>query len=319
MKKIIGLFLALFILAAGMVVTTGCFSNKQEDKTITISGAFAIYPLVVKWSEEYKKLNPDVNFNISAGGAGKGMTDALAGTVDLGMFSKSISQEELDKGCWYVGMTIDAVVPTINANNPYICQLLENGLTNEQFTKIFIDNSYKTWEEVLGINEGNTPINVYTRSDACGAADTWAAYLGKKKQEDLKGTAVFGDPGLADAVAKDEYSIGFNNTCYAYDVKTGFRRPGMEVIPIDINENGKIDTDENFYDKFENVLNAIKIGVYPSPPARELFLVSKGKPQKQVVIDFIKWCLTDGQKYVTEAGYVELKQEKIDEYLKSLE
>lgn len=323
MKKFTGFLLVLLILMAGIVGTTSltsCMSDKKEDKTITISGAFALYPLVVKWSEEYKKINPDVTFNISAGGAGKGMTDALSGTADLGMYSKAVSKEEYDKGCWRIGTVIDAVVPTVNANNPYINIIKERGLTCEQFTAIFIDGTVTTWEQALNIkSQGVTPINVYTRSDACGAADTWAAYLGKKKQENLKGTGVNADPGLADAVAKDVYGIGFNNTIYAYDIKTGNKRENLEVIPIDINGNGKIDTEESVYSSFTTILKAIKDGVYPSPPARELNIVSKGKPQKQCVIDFLKWCLTDGQKFVTEAGYVELPQEKLEEYLKSLE
>ncbi len=45
---------------------------------------------------------------------------------------------------------------------------------------------------------------MYTRSDAAGAAETWAKYFGKK-QEDIQGVAVFGDPGLALAVKKDPF------------------------------------------------------------------------------------------------------------------
>jgi phosphate transport system substrate-binding protein len=188
-----------------------------------------------------------------------------------------------------------------------------------KFTNIFIGGQVETWEEVLGLHVNSmTKLQVYTRSDACGAADTWAAYLGKKKQEDLKGIGVNADPGLADAVANDVNGIGFNNTIYAYDIKTGNKRPGIEIIPIDINENGKIDSNEAVYNTFSDILKAIKDGVYPSPPSRELYFVSNGKPKKEVVINFIKWCLTDGQKFVTEAGYVPLKQEKIDKYLKEL-
>jgi phosphate transport system substrate-binding protein len=158
---------------------------------------------------------------------------------------------------------------------------------------------------------------VYTRSDACGAAETWAKYLGGK-QENLLGIGIYGDPGLAEAVAKDKYGIGFNNTVYAYDINTGLKRPGMEVIPIDINGNGNIDPDENFYDHFETVLKAIADGIYPSPPARELYFVSKGKPQKKSTLDFIQWTLTDGQKFIKEAGYVPIEQQKINEYLEKL-
>lgn len=298
------------------VVLAACVSKKQKDQTISISGAFALYPMVVKWSEEYKKEHPEIRFNISGGGAGKGMADALAGTVDLGMFSREISQEEKDKGVWWVGLTIDAVVPTISAQNPYLAQLKSRGLTKQEFTDIFINKKIKTWADLLGVKDKNE-IAVYTRSDACGAAETWAKYMGGK-QENLTGIGIFGDPGIAEAVKKDALSIGFNNTIYAYDLKTDKKREGMEVIPIDINENGKIDPEENFYDSFKGILKAISEGKYPSPPARELYFVAKGKPEKQAVLDFIKWTLTDGQKFIEEAGYVRLEQTKLDGYVEKL-
>jgi len=244
------------------------------------------------------------------------MADALAGTVDLGMFSREISEEEKSKGVWWVGLTIDAVIPTISAANPYIELLKTRGLTKEEFTGIFISGTIKTWGQLLKTTD-TKEIVVLTRADACGAAETWAKYMGAK-QENLLGIGIFGDPGLAEAVIQDAGSIGFNNTCFVYDIKTGNKRPGIEVIPIDINGNGSIDVEENFYDKFDLVLNAIAEGIYPSPPARELYFVSQGKPVKPQVLDFIKWTLVEGQKFVTEAGYVPLEQTQLEMYLEQL-
>lgn len=106
----------------------------------------------------------------------------------------------------------------------------------------------------------------------------WAKYLGGKAQEELKGIAVFGDPGLAEAVKNDPKAIGFNNVNYVFDITTGQKYPGMEVTPIDLNENGKIDPEENFYNNLDEIIKAIGDGRYPSPPARNLYLVSNGKP-----------------------------------------
>ena len=36
-------------------------------------------------AEEYKTLPPEVRFDVHAGGAGKGMTDMLAGAADIAM------------------------------------------------------------------------------------------------------------------------------------------------------------------------------------------------------------------------------------------
>ncbi|MBN1768805.1 MAG: extracellular solute-binding protein [Prolixibacteraceae bacterium] len=304
------------ILILIMALLSSCASKEKKEQTISISGAFALYPLVVKWAEEYKKENPDVRFNISGGGAGKGMADALSGTVDLGMFSREIAPAEINKGVWWAGLTIDAVLPTISAENPYLDALKTRGLTRDELKAIYIDGNIKNWNQLL-VNEAANEIVVYTRSDACGAAGTWAKYLGGT-QEDLQGIGIYGDPGLAEAVGKDPLGVAFNNTIFIYDVESGKKRPGIEVIPIDLNENGQIDADENFYNTFDEILAAIAQGKYPSPPARELYFVSDGKPEKQAALDFIKWCLTTGQQYIKEAGYVPISKAKIDRYLQKL-
>jgi phosphate transport system substrate-binding protein len=311
MKNLATISIALIVL-----LLSGCVSQKKKEQTISISGAFALYPLAVKWSEEYKKEHSDVRFNISGGGAGKGMADALAGAVDLGMFSREIAPEEINQGVWWVGLTIDAVLPTISAGNPYFDTLKKRGLTREEFAGIFINSTITDWGELLNSPDRNE-IKVYTRSDACGAAETWAKYLGGK-QENLKGIGIYGDPGLAEAVAKDRHGIAFNNTVYAYDIKTGINRPGIAVLPIDLNNNGFIEQEENFYDTYDAVQHGIAEGKFPSPPARELYFVSKGKPVKQVTLDFIRWTLTTGQEFVEEAGYVTISQTKIDDYLGKL-
>jgi phosphate transport system substrate-binding protein len=307
----------VILIMALLVFVSSCVSKKRAEETVNISGAFALYPMVIKWSDEYRKEHPEVRFNISAGGAGKGMADALAGTVDLGMFSRGISQEEKDKGVWWVSLAIDAVLPTISVNNPFLEKLKIQGLTREEFKSIFIDGSIKYWSEVLTTSDkGN--IMVYTRSDACGAAETWAAFLGGK-QENLSGIGIYGDPGLAEAVSRDPNGIGFNNTNYVYDIKTGKKRPGMEVMPIDINGNGVIDSTESFYDSLNDLLKAVGSEIYPSPPARELYFVSRGKPTKKATVDFMRWTLNEGQKFVLEAGYVPLDQGELNNQLKKLD
>ena len=291
------------------------FGQKQDnlEGNITLSGAFALYPMAVKWAEEFKKLHPKVKIDISAGGAGKGITDALSKMVDIGMVSRDINPEEQKKGAFTIGVTKDAVVATISASNPYLTTILSRGITKDAANQIFITGKYTSWGQVAG-TKVKTPIHVFTRSDACGAAESWAKYFGKK-QEDLLGVGVFGDPGLALAVRKDPISIGYNNIGYVYDAKTKQLNPGIKVIPIDLNNNGKIDPDESFYNSLDQIVEAITSGKYPSPPARDLYFVTSGKPTKKVLIVFINWVLTEGQKYVKEAGYINLPRERLDKEL----
>lgn len=315
MRKIVTLSLVLAILLGISIQVQA--QQKELKGQISLSGAFALYPLAVKWAEEFKKQHPNVKIDVSGGGAGKGITDALAKVVDLGMVSREIKPEEVAKGAWFVAVAKDAVVPTINAKNPKIKELLAKGLTQAAATKIFVSGEFKTWGNVLGVNS-NIPIHLYNRSDACGAGETWAKYLGGKKQEELLGTGVFGDPGVASAIQKDPLGLGYNNIAYAYDFKTKRPNPGILVLPIDVNNNGKIDAAENFYGTSTQLIAAIADGKYPSPPARDLYLVSNGKPTNPVVVAFLKFILTEGQKYNVPNGYIILPKEKLNKGIAKL-
>ncbi len=127
MKKFsfgIAIPLAIAVLLA---IQPGCRGRKQAYVrdgqfmgTISISGAFALYPLTVRWADEFRKEHPKVRIDISAGGAGKGMTDVLSGMVDLAMFSREISEVERSRGAFGVAVAKDAVLPTISTSNPYL-------------------------------------------------------------------------------------------------------------------------------------------------------------------------------------------------------
>ncbi|MGN6616245.1 MAG: PstS family phosphate ABC transporter substrate-binding protein [Ilyomonas sp.] len=313
-----------FLPLSVLIVLNSCSTkddNNDKDQTVSISfsGAFALYPLAQKWAEEYNKTHPNIRFDIQAGGAGKGLTDALSGAVDVGMFSREITDAEKAKGVWWISLCKDAVLPTVNSSNPDINTLRTQGLTKEQFESIFTNKQPQTWESLLRLpSKSSNKISVYTRADAAGAADSWAAFFGKK-QENLQGIGVSGDPGVADAVRKDKNGIGYNNTLFVFDINSGKKNPGIEVAPIDVNGNGKIDEDENVYTDLKTFLEAVNNGKFPSPPARDLYFITKGKPVKKEVTDFFKWVLTDGQKYVQSAGYVPLPANTIDEQKSKLD
>lgn len=180
--------LLLSILA---LVVSGCggddnkkSSNNDGSTTITISGAFALYPMMVKWTEEYQKLHPDVHFDVSAGGAGKGMSDVLNGAVDIAMVSREVRSEETDQGAIPVAVVKDAVVAVVNADNPVLDDLLAAGLTPEKSGGVWITGDITTWGELAG-TDNSDPISVYTRANSSGAAEMWALYSGGEAQEYL--------------------------------------------------------------------------------------------------------------------------------------
>jgi len=284
--------------------------------TLSLSGAWALYPMAVRWGEEFHKLHPGVQFDTSAGGAGKGMTDVLTGAVDVGLVSREVVEAEVAKGALPFAVAKDAVIPMVNARNPMLAELRSKGVKREALQGIWLTGEVKTWGQAAGTSD-RTPIRVYTRSDACGAAQTWAAYFGKN-QEDLKGIGVYGDPGLGEAVRRDAFGIGYNNVNYAYDAKTGVPVAGLAVLPLDVNGNGVLDPAENFYATQRELMDAISRGVFPSPPARDLSFVTTGTPTNPLAVAFLRWVLTDGQRFVEESGYIPVAKDRLEAGLAKL-
>jgi phosphate transport system substrate-binding protein len=325
MRKSYVRLVSLAALAATTVCLVSCarkpsapsVTPKELSGTVRVSGAWALYPMMIRWAEEFQKLHPQVRVEVSAGGAGKGVTDALGGLVDIGMVSRSIHPEEEKRGAFWVPVVKDAVVPVCNARNPVAADLARRGLTREQFAALWLEQRDVTWGSLISRRAVTTKVRVYTRSDACGAAETWAQYLGKT-QEDLGGTGVYGDPGIAEAVRKDPQGIGFNNLNYAYDTTTGRPVAGLMLVPIDINGDGRLEKAESFYGTRAELKRAIAEGVYPSPPARDLNLLTKGKPVG-VTRELLTWILTNGQSFVEEAGYVTLSGQKLTAALDRLD
>jgi phosphate transport system substrate-binding protein len=315
-KRNIGLLL-LGVSLISALISPARPQAKELEGNVSLSGAWALYPMALKWAEEFMKVHPKVRLDIQAGGAGKGIADALAGVVDFGMVSRAIHPAEVEKGAFAIAVCKDAVVPTASEKNPFLSQVMKAGVKKETFAAVWVSEAAKTWGDVLGTDD-KTPLHIYTRSDACGAAETWADFFGKR-QEDLKGVGVYGDPGLAEAVRRDPLGLGYNNINYAYDAKTLKPIQGIVILPIDLDGNGKIDEAENFYQDRDGITKAIAAGTYPSPPARDLYLVSKGKPEKEILVEFLKWALSDGQKYVPETGYIKLSPQKLAEGLQKIE
>jgi phosphate transport system substrate-binding protein len=314
MKRCMVVIAVIGMMSRGPVF--GQAPSKPLQGSISVSGAWALYPMVLKWAEEFKKIHPGVKSDVQAGGAGKGMSDVLAGMADFGMVSREVNPDEVKKGAFPFAVTKDGVMAAISAKNPFLSEILKKGLTRQKFMEIWVSGKDVSWGGILGTAD-TSAVHVYTRSDACGAAETWAAYLGKK-QEDLGGIGVYGDPGLAEAVRRDPLGIGYNNINFVYDAKTLKPVDGIAIVPVDLDGSGRIEDAERFYATRDDITGAIARNAYPSPPARDLYLVAKGKPGTPAGIEFLRWVLTDGQKYVPETGYIRLSAAKLKDGLEKL-
>lgn len=278
--------------------------------SISISGAYALYPLILKLADEFMTIHPEVRIEIEKAGTGEGITSLLEKKSQLAMISRPLTDEEIGEGIWVIPVAKDGVAPIVNQNNPHIEKLLNQGLSPDEFMHIFISGKQPAWGEVLD-SDSKDKMTIYTRADESGAAEIWADFM-YKKASDLKGIGVMGDDEMIKAIQEDPLAIGFSNFSYAFDVTTGERSEGIQIIPIDLDFDNKIDRVEVPFRNLEEAHRSLWLGFFPDQLCRELTLGSIGKPSDPVIVEFLRYVLGEGQSGIKKTGYCPLN----DVYIK---
>jgi len=319
----------LLLLCLGMIA--GCKPRKSEKAPeniqetaksslsghIRISGAYALFPLVQKWADEFKKSYPGVQIDISQTGTGQGISDLINRNANLAMISRPLSDEDKESGIWVIPVAKDGVAPIINRNNPYLKRILHQGLSPDELQKIFLAEQPLTWGEMLDTT-GSDKIVVYSRADESGAADIFAGSF-YKKASDMKGTKVTGDFNMIKGIQDTRFAIGFCNFSFAFDVPSGERTENIQIVPFDLDFDNKINRKEVPFSNLETAHRSIWLGIYPESLCRELTIGSLGKPADPVIVEFLKYILTGGQEKVKESGLCELNNVYIKFSLEDLQ
>jgi len=278
---------------------------KSELKgNFSISGAYALYPLISKLADEFMKIHSGVKIEVTKIGTGEGITNLLMGKSQLAMISRPLTDEEIEAGIWVIPVAKDGVAPIVNQNNPYIEKIMDQGISPDEFIHIFLSGKQITWGEILDTNARNK-INVYTRADESGAAEIWAAFL-FKKASDLRGIGITGDDEMIKSIQEDPLAIGFCNFSYAFEVSTGEREKNIQIIPTDLDFDNKIDRVEVPFKNLEEAHRSLWLGFFPEQLCRELTLGSLGKPTDPAIVEFLYYVLGEGQSSVKKTGFCPL-------------
>lgn len=110
--------------------------------SISIVGSTSVEPTIQKFSEAYRKLNPDVTIDITAPGSGAGITSAIDGSADIGMSSREPDDNEAEQLIETAPIAVDGIVVIVNNNNP-----LEN-LEIQEIQGLYLEY-IDTWDEIL--------------------------------------------------------------------------------------------------------------------------------------------------------------------------
>jgi len=301
-----------------------------------INGAGATFPnpIYSKWFSEYNKLHPDVQINYQPIGSGGGIRQITAQTVFFGATDGPMTNDQLLAApgkILHLPTVLGAVVPVYNV--PGVGELKFTGpvLADIYLGKITKWNDPAIAKVNAGVNLPATDITVVHRSDGSGTSYIFADYLAKVspewKQKVGVATAVNwpagvggkGNEGVSGLVQQTPGSIGYVELIYALQNKISyglvqnasgeFAKASVESVTAAAAAAAAA-MPKDFR---VSITNAPGKGVYPISSFTWLLLYEspKDKAQGKVMVDFVKWALTDGQKFAPALGYAPLPAEVV--------
>lgn len=304
MKKFIAVvsFVAfLSLISINAMVVTPVFAPVNQD-TVHLLVSPELAGLVNKWITEYSQGNPESVIN-QVDIYNEGDEYDLEKNGALGIVTEDYLHSLDNKSLWSMVVARDVVVPVINSDNPFSDIINKNGISPGMFAGVYTEEGLLTWGKVLKTKD-DTPVNCYCLGD-----EQVKFCLSQFLQADnLKGNPTIAEDNdeLIGFIKNDRYSIGFCRLSGLINYEHNSIKEGLQVVPIDINGNGILEHNENIYTCLNDFNRGVWIGKYPGSLCRNIHVVSAGAPVAVSETDFLKWVLSGGQAYISEAGYSEL-------------
>lgn len=335
----------LAVAAALMLAGTA----QAADVAVRGQGATFPAPLYAKWVEAFNKAHPGVVVDYQPNGSGAGIKAITDRTSTFGASDAPMNaDQEKAAPAKLLHIPMVAGPEVLIYNLPGVSNLKIN---SDVLSNIYLKN-IRMWNDpkIVALNPGaklpESPIVVVRRSDGSGTTFIFTDYLSKAsadwKSKVGKGTTVQwptglgqpGNPGVAAMVKSTEGSIGYVEWAYATN-----QNPPLHYASM-VNKDGKEVTAsitgveaagaaslKEFPDDFKvSITDAPGADSYPICGFTYLLVYQdlsylKDKAMAQGLVDYLQWCVTDGQKMAGDLGYAKLPadaQGKVLERIKTI-
>ena len=297
MKARIGIAGALVaVLVVGVLALTGCGGSGGSSSTtggstsaattssdsgpITVSGSDTMVNMAQAWAEAYGNANPNVAISVKGGCSGNGIAALLNKTVTFADSSRAITPEEITQAQANGVNPVttkgarDGVVIIVNTTNKL------SDISKDQLAKVY-SGAITNWKDLGG---ADAPIVLLGRDSSSGTyAFIQDEVLGKTVMYAKSMRSLASNQAIVDEVGKNPDAIGY--------VGLGYENKSIKAVTV-----GKVAS------SVDTVLN----GTYPL--SRDLNMISDGQPTGAAKA-YLDWILgADGQKIVTDQGFVPLKK-----------
>ncbi|MGO9539004.1 MAG: phosphate ABC transporter substrate-binding protein PstS [Terriglobales bacterium] len=300
--------------------------------TIFGAGSTFVSPIMSKWAEQYHKIHPDIQISYLANGSGAGIGLTLTGMVDFGGTDAPVSDAQLAQAKVKVShfpVILGADVPAYNL--PEVQTQLR--FMGQTLADIFL-GKIKNWNDPAiaasnpGVRLPDRPILVVHRLDGSGTTYIWADYLSKVSPEwkskvgkgtSLKwpvGIAANGNEGVSDIIRTTQGALGYIELSYAEKKKIAF---GSVQNADGVFTSASISGIEEAASSLKEIPADFRVSISNAPGRNAYPIASfswvlipnhpKDPSRRKIVMDFLAWALTDGQRFAEDLYYAPLPRD----------
>jgi phosphate transport system substrate-binding protein len=334
--------LSLFYKIIFVMLYALCVSSGYALEMVGAGATFP-YPLYSKWFSEYQKLNPDQKINYQSIGSGGGIRQVMAGTVDFGASDAPMKDAQLldaaKKGLSIIHIPTALGAVVLSYHLPGVQGALK--LTPSLLAQIFL-GKIKFWDDpqIQTLNPAlalpHLSVIVIYRSDGSGTTFVMTEYLSKIssewKEKVSQGTSIRfpigmggkGNEGVTGLIKRTPGSIGYVELIFAISNHLDYallqnaagefvKAESTSVTSAALSSLAQMPSDFRV-----SIVNASGQHSYPISSYTYLLIPSepstvksenKNKLSRAKTLEMLKlfkWCLSEGNRYVTDLGYAPL-------------
>ena len=319
MKKLIFLFSLVSVTGIGTGTTVQASAGASSAKgtaarTMTAAASEArdelqiwcspdLYGLASLWAEHYGQGHPEARVEILPASADP-LDQALKSGETIGFVTRPHLSRTVPPQAWRMVVGRDVIVPVMNPANPSREEYLREGLTREKFISMLAraDNSFPG--NFNGTDRPARPARIYWY-DSGSVKACLGAFL-RAEPSDTRAVQVDDADELLALIQGDPHAMGFCRLADLLNEGTGQFDSRLELIPVDVNGNGKLDYFESIYGNPEDFLHGVRIGKYPRELCGDVFCTAADRPGGKSELAFLEWVIGEGQQYLSPGGFTPL-------------
>jgi len=319
----------LLLAAALVAATLPVYSQKVQ---INGAGATFPYPIYSKWFSEYNKLHPNVQINYQPIGSGGGIRQLTNQTVFFGATDGPMTPDQMLAApgrVLHFPTVLGGVVPIFNVEGVNDLRFTGALLADIFLGKITYWNDPAIAKVNPGVSLPAMAITVVHRSDGSGTSYIFCDFLSKVSPEYKRtvgvatavnwpvGVGAKGNEGVSGLVKQTPGAIGYVELIYAsankipYGSVQNSAGQFVKASTQTINAAASAASGKAMPADFRvSITNAPGANAYPISSFTWLLFYEapRDKVRARAMVDFMKWALTDGQKFAEGLGYAPLPQ-----------